>query len=214
MEWTILAGLAPDERRAVIASTVRRRYRNGDSLFHQGDPGDTVHLLDRGHVAIRVLDRQGTIITVDVLAPGESFGEQSLIDPNARRTATATAIGNVETLTLNRAAFTDLRERHPSVSSILVDLLAAQVRRLTNQLLEAHTMPAEARVVKRLGQLARNFADGDSATLPITQEDLATLAGTTRPTANRALQALVSDGTVVLGRGRIVIPDVRRLADG
>jgi CRP/FNR family cyclic AMP-dependent transcriptional regulator len=211
MKWDLLSGLDEAHQRQVLRATVRRRFRSGDSLFHQGDPGDTVHLLDRGHVAIKVVERQGVVITLDILGPGSAFGEQTLIDPTARRTASAVAIGAVETLTISREAFTELRDTYPAVSGVLIDVLAAQVRRLSDQLLDAHSMGAEQRVVKRLALLADDFRDGDAATLPITQEELASLAGTTRPTANRALQALVDDGLVELGRSRIHIPDVTRL---
>lgn len=211
MDWVILRSLDDDERRAVLARSTRRRFRNGDTLFHQGDLGDSVHLLERGHVAIRVLSPRGTAVTLDVLVPGSSFGEQALLDPASRRTATAVAIGQVETRTLGADSFAELQRRHPAVTMVLVELLAAQVRRLSDQLLDAHTMGADERVLKQLARLAASFGDGHTANIPITQEDLASLAGTTRPTANRALQALVDDGTVVLGRGRIEVVDSSRL---
>lgn len=211
MEWEILRSLDDTERRAVLRAAVRRKFRSGDTLFHQGDPGDTVHLLDRGHVAVKVVDAHGVSLTLDVLSAGSAFGEQTLVDPAARRTASIVAIGAVETLTIRRDDFVELQSRHPAVTNVLVEVLAAQVRRLSEQLLDAHSMGAEKRVVKRLALLAFEFRVGDAATLPITQEELASLAGTTRPTANRALQALVDSGTIQLGRGRIVIADVTRL---
>ena len=209
--WEILDPLDDEQRRAVLRSAVRRRYRNGDSLFHQGDPGDSFHLLDKGHVAIRILSPRGETITLDVMEPGDSFGEQSIIAPEARRTASVVAIGAVETLMLHRDAFLDLQRRHPAVSKVLVGLLAAQVRRLSDQVMDAHTLSADERVLKQLRRLAHAFESAGAATIPITQEELASLAGTTRPTANRALQALVADDVVRLGRGRIDVPSVDRL---
>jgi CRP/FNR family transcriptional regulator, cyclic AMP receptor protein len=211
MEWDILRTLDHEQRQEVLRTAVRRRYRSGDTLFHQGEAGDSMHLVDKGHVAIRVVSGRGETFTLDVLGPGASFGEQSLVHSDARRTAAAVAIGHVETLMLQRAAFDELRRRHPATVWVLVELLAAQVRRLSDQLVDAHTMPADQRVVKQLRRLADIFRDGATATLPITQEELASLAGTTRPTANRALQPLVTEGVVGLSRGRIVVHDVERL---
>ena len=213
MKWEILRSLSEPQQRDVLRATTRRKFRSGDTLFHQGDPGDSVHLLDRGHVAIKVLDPQGVTITLHVLGAGSAFGEQTLIDPNARRTASAVAIGATETLMIRRDAFAELQQQHPAVTFVLVEMLAAQVRRLSEQLLDAHSMGAEQRVVKRLTLLAAQFQVGDSATLPITQEELASLAGTTRPTANRALQPLVDAGLITLGRGRIVVAEVARLTN-
>ena len=209
MKWEILRSLSEPQQRDVLRATTRRKFRSGDTLFHQGDPGDSVHLLDRGHVAIKVLDPQGVTITLHVLGAGSAFGEQTLIDPNARRTASAVAIGATETLMIRRGRVAELQQRHPAVTFVLVEMLAAQVRRLSEQLLDAHSMGAEQRVVKRLTLLAAQFQVGESATLPITQEELASLAGTTRPTANRALQPLVDAGMITLGRGRIVVAEVR-----
>lgn len=211
MEWHLLSGLSDPDRRAVLARATRRRFRSGDSLFHQGDRGDSVHLLAKGHVAVRAVTERGETLTLDVLDPGSVFGEQSLIDPVARRTASAAAIGSVETLMLERATFADLRETHPSITEVLVSTLAAQVRRLSEQLLDAHTLPADERVVKQLRRMVASFASDGAATVPLTQEDLASLAGTTRPTANRALQSLVDAGVIELGRGRIVVADVDAL---
>jgi CRP/FNR family cyclic AMP-dependent transcriptional regulator len=114
---------------------------------------------------------------------------------------------------VHRDAFAELLERHPAAMTVLVEMLAAQVRRLSEMVLDLYSMGAEERVVKQLRRLAPEFRDGNTATLPITQGELASMAGTTRPTANRALQTLVSDGTVQLGRSRIVITDVTRLGD-
>lgn len=196
----------------MIRTAVRRRYPKGDSLFHEGDPGDSFHLIDRGHVAITVNSDRGDVLMLDVLSPGDGFGEQALIAPESFRTATATAIGNVETLMLRRDAFAALRAEHPAVSDLLVAALAAQVRRLTGALVDAHALAADERVVKHLRRVASVFrTDGASVRVPLSQHDLASLAGTTRSTANRALQPLVADGVIVLGRGWIEVVDVDRL---
>jgi CRP-like cAMP-binding protein len=211
--WPLLAPLSAEEQRAVIRTAVRRRYPKGDSLFHEGDPGDSFHLIDRGHVAITVNSDRGDVLMLDVLSPGDGFGEQALIAPESFRTATATAIGSVETLMLRRDEFGALRAEHPAVSDLLVAALAAQVRRLTGALVDAHSLSADERVVKHLRRAAQIFrAEGPSATVPLSQHDLASLAGTTRSTANRALQQLVADGVIVLGRGRIEVIDLERLA--
>jgi CRP/FNR family transcriptional regulator, cyclic AMP receptor protein len=211
MKWKILRSLTDEQQRDVLRAAVRRRYRDGDTLFHQADPGDTVHLLDRGHVALRIVNVRGITLTLDILGPGSTFGEQTLVERDARRTASAVAVGAVETLMIRRDEFAQLLERHPAATTVLVEMLAAQVRRTSDMLLDAHSMGAEDRVIKQLRRLAVEFRDGNTATLPITQEELASMAGTTRPTANRALQALVSDGAVRLGRGRIVVQDLARL---
>ena len=115
---------------------------------------------------------------------------------------------------VDRDTFAELLERHPAAMSVLVEMLAAQVRRVSEMLLDSHSMGAEERVVKQLRRLALEFCDGDTATLPITQEELASWpARRDRPPTERS-RPLVNDGMVRLGRGRIVIDDVTRLGRG
>ncbi|MEY2423266.1 MAG: family transcriptional regulator, cyclic receptor protein [Acidimicrobiaceae bacterium] len=213
MDHTILQDLSEDDRRRVLAATNRRRFSKGATLFYEGDPGESLHLLDKGRVAIRVSTPLGDVGTLSVLGPGESFGEQALVDETSKRSATAVAMDTVETLTLDRVAFDELRKGHPSIDQVLVRTLAEQVRRLSTLVIEALYLPAETRLLRRLSELASLFASGDAEVLvPITQEELSTMAGTTRPTANRVLRAGVDQGYVRLERGRIVVLDRERLA--
>ena len=211
MENRFLQDLDAEQRQAVLRATSRRRYRKGDTIFHEGDPGDTLHLLVKGFVAVRVTTPMGETATLTVQGPGDFFGEQALLPPASRRTASVVALDAVETMTLGVAHFEELRRTDPRVDRMLISALDAQVRRLTTQLLEALYSPADTRVMRRLRDLARLFGEADSVgsvTVPVTQEDLATMAGTTRPTANRVLQELAGAGIVELARGRIAVTDL------
>jgi CRP/FNR family cyclic AMP-dependent transcriptional regulator len=215
VRWVILEGVDPEQQREVLARCARRRFRKGDTLFHEGDPGTTLHLLDKGRVAIRVTTPMGDAATLTVLGPGDVFGEQALLQPDGERTASAVALEAVETLTLAARDFADLRTRFPAVERILVTILAAQVRRLSQHLSEALYLPADKRVLRRLLELCGVYGtDGTSVpvVVPLTQDDLASMAGTTRPTANRVLQDAVDAGFVALGRARIEVLDRERLA--
>ena len=210
MEHQLLRGLADEDRRAVLSRMARRSYRRGETLFHAGDPGDSLHLIDKGRVAIRASSRTGDEAILVVLGRGDSFGEQALLNPTATRTASAVALESVETRVLLRSDFTELRREQPSVERFLVEVLAAQVRRLSDQLMEALYLPVERRVVRRLADLALVYESGETTVdVPLRQEELASLAGTTRSTTNRVLQQLMDDNVVALARGRIVILDAK-----
>jgi CRP-like cAMP-binding protein len=150
----------------------------------------------------------GDVATLTVLGPGQSFGEQAVLSTDSRRTASAGAVGPVETLTVGRDQLEDLRKRLPVVDRFLVEVLAVQVRRLTEHLLEALYVPADKRVLRRLVQLDELCeAAGVGEVLPFTQDDIATMAGTTRPTANRVLKKCQEAGLIELGRGRVTVSD-------
>src|SRR6266508_4700149 len=120
MEFELLQALAPDERRAVLSRMTRRSFRKGDTLVHEGDPGDSLHLIEKGCVAIRPSTPNGDVVTLVVLGPGACFGEQALIGPDAVRTASAVALEVVETRMLHRRDVVDLRATQPSIDRFLV----------------------------------------------------------------------------------------------
>lgn len=208
MELDLLASLGEDDRALVLATAVRRRYAAGEVVVHEGEPGDTFHLIDVGRVAVRVTTSGGSVALVNVLGPGSAFGEQALIDATAVRSATIAALEPTETLTLTRASFDELRRTQPGVDRLLVEVLSLEVRRLTGRLAEALYDSAEARVLRRLAELDGIY-DGE---VPLTQDNVASMAGTTRPTANVVLQGLATEGIVTVGRGRFRVLDPAALA--
>jgi CRP-like cAMP-binding protein len=211
-QWAFLAALSDDDRQRVLAATRRCKFGRGEVLFHEGDLGDTFHLIDSGHVAIRTMTPNGDVVTLTVLGPGDCFGEQALLHPAQRRTGSAVALERAETLTLQRDEFTRLRTERPSVNEFFVDVLAGQVRRMTALLVDALYASVDTRVIRRLAALAEMYRLSDATTIPLTQEDVATLAGVTRSTANRVLRRLASEGVIALSRGHIEILQPEELA--
>ena len=199
----LLEELAREARRPGAPARVRR-YSAGEVIAHEGDLADTLHLVRRGRVAVAVTTRYGNQVTFTLLGPGEVFGELALIDPRARRTATLTALEATETVVLTQPEFDRLRGERPEFASALVELLAERVRRLSDQLVEALYVPADARVLRRLLTAADLYG---GAEVPLTQEDLAGLAGTARATVNRVLRAEAKKGTLELKRRRIRVLD-------
>lgn len=116
MDWQLLQVLPAEGRRQVLSAARRRRFRRNEVVFHVGDPGDTLHLIVSGHVAVRVTTPLGDCATVAVLGPGACFGELSLLSP-APRSATVAALDALETLGLHRDQMSEIRHAIPSSTS-------------------------------------------------------------------------------------------------
>jgi CRP/FNR family cyclic AMP-dependent transcriptional regulator len=202
--WPILASLSCDDRVQLFRAGRRQRFAKGETIFHQGDPADSVHLLANGRVAVRVLTPQGNQVIVAVLGPGHMFGELALLDSHGYRTATITAIQACETIAVRRREFSSLRLRYPDIDKHLLSSLANLVNRLNDHLLEMLFVPTPLRVARQLLVLDHEFG-GNPITL--TQEDLALMAGTTRATVNDVLRRLEQAGVVQIGRARIEVLD-------
>src|SRR5689334_9399636 len=93
-----------------------------------------------------------------VLAPGDWFGELSLLGPGERvRTATVVALEPAVTLSMTRAAFADLRRQHPATGELLLVLMARRVEELSTRLVEAMYDGLDRRVYRRLLDLVRAY---------------------------------------------------------
>jgi CRP-like cAMP-binding protein len=204
----LLDALDETERRRVIAEARRRRFARNEVLFHEGDLGDSMHLVTQGHVAIRITTSLGDVATMRIVRPGEFFGELAVVSPQ-RRSATAVALDRVETIVISREQLHDLRVRQPQIEALITEALVIEVRRLATQVVELMYLPLDQRVWRRVLDLSDAFARDGTPTddIPLTQRAIAELAGCTRSTANRVLREGENAKIVEIARGHLRILD-------
>lgn len=213
MTRQLLAPLTEAERERVLRTARPYTFAKGEVVFREGDPGETLHLVRRGRLAVQVSIPSGDTATLCVLSAGDAYGELALLREGHDRTATVIALEPSETVALTRADFETLRREHPGVEQLLVEILGRSVDELSRALIEALYEGVDRRVVRRLVDLADAYqvASAGPIAIPITQDDLAGMAGATRPTVNQVLQRLAAKGMVSLGRGRIDVLDLEEL---
>lgn len=210
MEWQLFADIPAEDVHRLLQIAHRRSFGRGEVVFHRGDPANALHLIVKGRFAVRIITPVGDTATLGVRGPGDAFGELALVSGEDVRSATVSALEQAETRSVLRDDFARLRREHPSVDAVLVAILADRVRRLSEAVTEAYYLPAEARVLRRLADLAELYG----GVVPLPQEELAELAGTSRATVNRVLRAQEKRGAVELGRSKTVVLDVERLRAG
>lgn len=211
MEWPLLADVPAADLRQVLTIARRRTFERHEVVFHRGDPADTLHLVVAGRFSVSITTPLGDTALLAVHGRGDAFGELALVLPGAARSATVAALEPAETRSVFRDDFAELQRRYPGVNTVLVAILAEQVRHSNERIVEAHYVDAETRVRRRVCELAEIYGGG-AATIPLTQEDLAGMAGTSRATVNRVLREDEQRGLVELHRGRTVVlqPDELR----
>jgi len=212
VEWKLLAGVPAEDVRRVLGIARRRTFKRGEVVVHEGDPADSLHLVVSGRFAVQRTTRLGEDALIAVHGPGDAFGELALVEAGPR-SATVVALEAAETLAVHRFEFDELRSSHPSVDRMLVTLLAHQVRRMNGLLTEAYYEDAGKRLLRRLLDLAAVYdAGGDEVVIPLTQEQLASLAGASRATVSAVLSAERKRGAIALRRGATVLRDRDALA--
>jgi CRP/FNR family transcriptional regulator, cyclic AMP receptor protein len=207
VQWPILQDIPEEDARRVLSIARRRTFARREVVFHRGDPADTLHLVHTGRFAVRIQTALGDTVMLSMIGPGETFGEIALLDGVGPRSATVVALEKAETRAIHKVDFDALRERHPAIADILARALALRVRRLSELLLEAHYEPADRRVLRRIAEFG-----ADGGTIPLTQEELSNLAGTSRATVNRVVNEAQARGELEVRRGRIEVLDAAALA--
>ncbi len=105
-----------------------REVAAGTALFHRGEPGDALYLIERGSVRISVKDADGHDTTLAEMGNGDFFGEMSLLDGNAR-SADATASGESRLAVLARADFLSFLRKNPDIALGILTALTHRLRR-------------------------------------------------------------------------------------
>ncbi len=138
----VLTELDEDERRTLLASARRRRFSRREVIWHEGDPGETLHLIESGRVAVRVSNPLGDVVTFSILGPGASFGELAVLDATARVPRQWWRSSPRRRGVLHRDQLLDLRRRHPRVEEFVQQTVSSYVARLSTLLIEALYLPS------------------------------------------------------------------------
>ncbi len=210
-EVPLLARLSEADRRQLASSGRVRSYASGDVLFHEGDRGDSLHIVIEGSVRIAVLSSTGVEAAVALLGPGEFVGDLALLD-GLPRSASAIASQATKTLVVTRSAFLRWLSDRPEAALAMLETLSLRVRRTDEALVDLAFVSLPQRLAKRLLSLAGDHPEvrdvdrqGGAVRLRITQGELASMLGVSRESVNKQLNILSREGWVTLSRGSVTL---------
>ncbi|KQX73927.1 MULTISPECIES: Crp/Fnr family transcriptional regulator [Aeromicrobium] len=210
----LFSGLDDEVASALEASMSSSSLRRGEILFSEGDDGNQLYVVTEGKIKLGRTSPDGRENLLAILGPGQMFGELSFFDPGPR-SATATAVTDVELKSLGHEALSPVLNAHPDVAHALLNQLAGRLRRTNEVVGDLVFSDVPGRVAKALLDLASRFGrradDGIHVNHDLTQEELAQLVGASRETVNKALADFASRGWLRLEPRSVVILDLERL---
>jgi CRP/FNR family cyclic AMP-dependent transcriptional regulator len=160
------------------------KYRRGEVIYSQGDPGDDIRYLQKGAVKLSVLSRIGKEAVVAMLVPGDFFGEGALAGQSVR-IGSATAAFASSVLIIEKDAMLRLLHDEPAFSDRFIAYMLTRNMRIEADLVDQLFNSSEKRLARTLLLLARYGHANPSRTLPkISQETLAEMIGATRSRVN------------------------------
>jgi CRP/FNR family cyclic AMP-dependent transcriptional regulator len=160
------------------------RYRRGEVIFAQGEPGSDVRYIQKGAVKLSVLSSIGKEAVVAILAPGDFFGEGALAGQSFR-IGTATAVVASSVLVIEKESMIRLLHDEPAFSDRFITYMLTRNMRIEADLVDQLFNSSEKRLARTLLLLARYGQSNPPRMLPkISQETLAEMIGATRSRVN------------------------------
>ena len=211
----LFAALDDEQAAELRASMTETTLARGESLFHEGDPGDRLYVIVDGKVKLHRASADGRENMLQVVGPGEMIGELALFDPGPR-SATATALTEVKLLGLGHGDLQPWLSARPEVAMALLRAISRRLRRTNDVMSDLVFADVPGRVAKALLDLSRRFGvqseEGIHVVHDLTQEELAQLVGASRETVNKALADFAQRGWLRLEARAVILMDVERLA--
>jgi CRP-like cAMP-binding protein len=184
-------------------STLKR----GTTIVSKGDPGNSLIAVISGTVKISVSSADGRSAILNMIGPGEIFGEVAVLDGQPR-TADATANTNCEIFVIDRREFLPFVRSQPELAMKFIELLCARLRWTSDQVEEVILQNLPGRLASALIRLTEKhkLAPG-GRTIAVTQQEISEMVGMTRESINKQLRIWSARNWVRLEHGAIVVLD-------
>jgi CRP-like cAMP-binding protein len=210
----LLRRLASNDMRALIGSASTRVFDERATLFTQGEECRSVLVMVHGYVKMSAITASGREVVLDVVGPGDVFGELGVLT-GQERAATAAALTPGSVLSIDGRAFLAALERSPEALFWVIRLLGRRLNKTTEQMTDGLEMSAPARLAKTLLQLAALHAqpatDGLRINMPLSQRELGAMTGLIRESINRHLGMWREAGWLSQAGRTVTLHDVSAL---
>ena len=204
----LFSGLSPEEIQGLSDSSERRKYPRGSIVLYQSDEGQVIYLILKGRVKVVLTNEEGKETILDILQPGNHFGEMAVFD-HLPRSATIVTMEESEFLIISQEVLTDQILKNPSIA---LKLLAEMSRRLReadeqiNSLAHLDVRGRIARALLRLSKEANAIETENHRMIPRpSSKDIAAMTGTSRETVSRILGNFSKKGLIGLNKENIFI---------
>lgn len=210
---SFFAHMKPQELDELIAASSERRVSRGANIFSKGDPGTSMMAVLTGHVRVGSVSLEGREVVLNVIGPGEIFGEMAMLDGKPR-SLDAIAAEETTLMVIERRIFIPFLLRHEGLVERMLEVLCDRLRQTSIALEEIALFDLPVRLSRVLVKLADDYGrpceEGVRISLKLSQRDLSSLVGSSRESVNKQLSTWREAGLVQTG-GHLIIRDVKLL---
>lgn len=208
----LFSWMAPEEIEELARATEMVPCRKKELFYFSDAPSRTVYLVKKGKIKLFRTTAEGREIILDILGPGEIFGELALSGEETR-SHSAEALEDGLVCVIPRSIFEELAGRHPQFAFRLIKLIGFRFRALESRVEDLAFQSVRERLLFTLGNLARKHGipEDGGIRLPLTQSDLAFLIGATREAVAEQLKELKHRGVLKTSYRAVHLTDPRAL---
>lgn len=204
----IFSDLSPESLKDLAVRMKGRQFAAGSVIVGQEDPGDAMYVVVEGRVKVVLYGDNGREIILSIFRADEIFGEMSLLD-NQPRSASVIALEPTRVLLLERAAFARHLDTHPKTALAVLAELSQRLRQADRVIGNLALLDVYGRVARLLKDLAEQdgVAIEEGTLIPVrpTQQEIASMIGTSRETVSRALNDFAKRGLLSMSGKQIVL---------
>ena len=212
----IFADLEPEAFDQLCRYAKHTTLKRGAALFAKGDPGLSLYAVISGSVKMSISSADGRSAILNIIGPGEIFGEIALLDGGVR-SSDAIANTNCELFVIDRREFIPFVRSQPALAMKFIELLCGRLRRTSDQVEQIILQNLPGRLASALIRLSeKHKLEPAGRTIAITQQEISEMVGMTRESINKQLRAWAARSWVRLEHGAIVVlkdEPIRQLAE-
>jgi CRP/FNR family cyclic AMP-dependent transcriptional regulator len=209
----IFCDLEPEALDQLCRYAKHTSLKRGATICSKGDPGNSLFGVISGTVKISISSPEGRNAILNLIGPGEVFGDIAVLD-GQERTADATANTNCEIYVIDRRDFLPFVRSQPALAMKFIQLLCGRLRRTSEQVEQLILQDLPGRLASALlGLTEKRTVDSESWTIAITQQEISEMVGMTRESINKQLRAWAARHWVRLEHGAIVVLDANSLRE-
>lgn len=182
----------------------KRFYPKNTIILNEGDPSSCLYVIHSGRLKAFLADEQGREIVLNIMEPGEYFGEMALIDSEARSASVMTMEDSQLSL-VTKENFYDCLSRNPEIATPLMLGLIKRLRIATRKVGSLALMDVYGRVASTLIQLAKEQDGKLVIGEKMTHQEIANIVGASREMVSRIMHDLVEGGYISVDNKRRII---------
>ncbi|HML87562.1 MAG TPA: Crp/Fnr family transcriptional regulator [Methylomusa anaerophila] len=190
----LFSGLSMEFFRQICLATDKQHLTKGQSLFRQGEVSNRIYIIKEGYFKLLRITPDGDETILQFVGPGEIIGETALFRADKAQLATAISVGEAKVCSIDHNTFEKIIKNQPNLAWELIRNLGDRLYGVWEQLSETNSQTTQEKVLSLMIRMANEHGEscheGVRITIPLTQQEIASLVGASRVMVVQAIKEL------------------------